>query len=235
MDSIQNLLNNGSFPVLTAFLLGLLTAISPCPLATNITAVGYISKNINNNRKVLVNGLLYTLGRILSYTVLGVILLIILHQGLSLFHIQKNLAYFGGVALGPLLVLIGLFMLFGHKLQLPKMRLGISGEKLSQKGSLGALLLGALFAMAFCPTSAVFYFGGLIPLAASETGGFLLPAVFAIATALPVIIVAFILAFSVGSLGAFYGRIQTLQKVMNVIVAGLFIVIGCYYCLLLMM
>ncbi|HHT61642.1 MAG: sulfite exporter TauE/SafE family protein [Paludibacteraceae bacterium] len=232
MEWLQNLLDNSSIPVITAFLLGLLTAVSPCPLATNITAIGYIGRNIENRQIVLRNGLLYTFGRILSYTILGIILLLILREGASLFPVQKWLATYGEMIIGPALLLIGLFMLFGDKLHLPKFGFGGNVEKIAKRGGLGALLLGALFALAFCPTSGVFYFGALIPLSASTEGGFLLPAVFAVATALPVLIIAFLLAFSVENVGKFYGKVTTFQKWLNSIVGLLFVAIGAYYLLL---
>ena len=230
MDWLQNLLDNSSTPVLTAFLLGLLTAISPCPLATNIAAVGFIGKNIENRRRVFINGLLYTLGRVLSYTLLGVVLIMILKEGSSMFGIQKTIGTWGELLIGPMLLIIGMFMLFGDKLNLPKFGFNGNAEGLARKGGAGALLIGVLFALAFCPTSGVFYFGMLIPMSATATAGYLLPAVFAIATAIPVLIVAWILAFSVQQMSNFYGRIKTVQKWLNLIVGILFIVIGIYYC-----
>ena len=116
MDWLQTLLDNSSTPVWTAFLLGLLTALSPCPLATNIAAIGFIGKDIENRRRIFWNGLLYTLGRILSYTLLGVVLILILKEGSSMFGIQKTIGAWGELVLGPLLFLIGLFMLLGDSL-----------------------------------------------------------------------------------------------------------------------
>ena len=230
MDWLQNLLDNSSTPVLTAFLLGLLTAISPCPLATNIAAVGFIGRNIKNRKRVFINGLLYTLGRVLSYTLLGVVLIMILREGSSMFGIQKTIGTWGELLIGPMLLIIGLFMLWGDRLNLPKFGFNGNAEGLARKGGAGALLIGVLFALAFCHTSGVFYFGMLIPMSATATAGYLLPAVFAIATAIPVLIVAWILAFSVQQMSSFYGRIKTVQKWLNVIVGILFIVIGMYYC-----
>ncbi|WP_289105624.1 aromatic aminobenezylarsenical efflux permease ArsG family transporter [uncultured Bacteroides sp.] len=230
MDWFQNLLDNSSTPVLTAFLLGLLTAISPCPLATNIAAVGFIGRNIENRRRVFINGLLYTLGRVLSYTLLGVVLIMILKEGSSMFGIQKTIGTWGELLIGPMLLIIGLFMLWGDRLNLPKFGFNGNTEGLARKGGAGALLIGVLFALAFCPTSGVFYFGMLIPMSATATAGYLFPAVFAIATAIPVLIVAWILAFSVQQMSSFYGRIKTVQKWLNLIVGILFIVIGIYYC-----
>ena len=133
--------------------------------------------------------------------------------------------------LPPALLLVGLFMLFGNRLNLPSFGFGGKGEGLARQGGSGALLLGMLFALAFCPTSGVFYFGMLIPMSASMAMGYLLPILFAVATALPVLVVAWILAFSAGQIGAVYGKMQTIQKWLNILVGVLFIAVGIYYCL----
>lgn len=232
MEWLQTLLDSSTTPALTAFLLGLLTAISPCPLATNIAAIGFIGKDIENRRRIFRNGLLYTLGRVVAYTVLGIVLILILKEGASLFGIQQFIGKYGELILGPALLLIGVFMLLGNKLRLPSFGFNGSGEGLARKGGWGALLLGMLFALAFCPTSGVFYFGILIPMSATAAAGYLLPALFAVATALPVLMVAWILAFSVQHISSFYGKIQAVQKWLNRIVGGLFVIIGIYYCIL---
>lgn len=229
MDGLQTLLDNSSTPVLTAFLLGLLTALSPCPLATNIAAIGFIGKDMEDRKRVFRNGLLYTLGRILSYTLLGVVLILVLREGSSMFGIQKAIGTWGEWLLGPLLLVIGLFMLWGDRLNLPQFGFKGNAEDLARKGGWGALLIGILFALAFCPTSGMFYFGMLIPLSATTPAGYLLPVVFAVATALPVLAVAWILAFSVQQMGRFYGRMRTVQRWMNLLVGVLFVVIGIYY------
>ena len=120
MEWLQTLLDNSTAPAFTAFLLGLLTAISPCPLATNIAAIGFISKDIENRQRIFLNGVLYTLGRVIAYTLLGIILISILKEGASVFGIQKAVGKWGELLLGPLLLIIGLFMLFGSRLNLPK-------------------------------------------------------------------------------------------------------------------
>lgn len=227
MEWLQELLDSSTTPIITAFLLGLLTAISPCPLATNITAIGFISKDIESRHRIFWNGILYTVGRIITYAGIGFILIPILREGASIFAIQKALGKYSELLIAPALILIGLFMLFGKRLNLPKF--GYSGDGVKKRGGWGALLLGVLFSLAFCPTSGVFYFGMLIPMSAAETGGVLLPFIFAIATGLPVIIVAWILAYSVAGLGKFYHRIQQFQKYMNIIIALLFIAVGIYY------
>ena len=226
MEYLQTLLDNSEIPIITAFLLGLLTAVSPCPLATNITAIGFISKDINNRNRIFTNGILYTLGRVLAYSVLGAILIAILRKGADMFAIQKGISEWGELLLAPALMLIGLFMLFGDKLQLPKFGFSATEKTEKLKGSWGSLLLGILFAMAFCPTSGLFYFGMLIPMSAMESEGYLLPVIFALATGLPVMLVAWILAYSVAGIGKFYNRVQTFQKWFNNMVAILFILAG---------
>lgn len=230
MDWLQTLLDNSSTPALTAFLLGLLTALSPCPLATNIATIGFIGKDIEDRKRIFRNGLLYTLGRILSYTLLGVILILVLKEGASMFGIQKTIGTWGELLLGPLLLVIGLFMLLGDRINLPQFGFKGNAEGLAKKGGWGALLIGILFAMAFCPTSGVFYFGMLIPMSATATAGYLLPVIFAIATSIPVLAVAWILAFSVQKMGNFYGKMQKIQKWMKHIVGILFLLVGIYYC-----
>lgn len=229
MGFLQNILDNSNVPILTAFVLGLLTAISPCPLATNITAIGYIGRDIESRQRIFWNGILYTVGRIIAYSVLGAILIYILHRGEDMFFIQKGVSKWGEMLIAPAMIVIGLFMLFGNRLNLPKF--GFSGNMESDKlkGSLGSLLLGMLFAMAFCPTSGVLYFGMLIPMSAQVTGGYFLPLVFAFATGLPVIFVAWFLAYSVAGVGKFYNRMKIFQKWFNLIVAILFILVGLYY------
>ncbi len=229
MNFLQSILENSSVPVITAFVLGLLTAVSPCPLATNITAIGFIGKDIENRHRIFINGLLYTLGRILTYTVLGFILIPILREGASMFSVQKAVSKYGEILIAPLLIVIGIYMLDLIKLNIPK--ISVNGEyvKKRTKGSWGALFLGILFSLAFCPSSGIFFFGMLIPLSAAEAGGYLLPVVYAIATGLPVILVAWVLAYSVAGLGKFYNRIQSFEKWFRKIVVILFIAVGIYY------
>lgn len=232
MEWLQTLLDNSTTPVLTAFLLGLLNAISPCPLATNIAAIGYIGKDVSIRRNVFIRGLLYTLGRTATYTLLGIALILILRRGASLFGIQRFVATWGERMIGPLLVIVGLLMLVGNRLNLPKFGIKGNGEGLAKKGGIGAFLLGMLFALAFCPTSGLFYFGMLIPMSAAARGGYLLPVVFAVATALPVIAVAWLLAYSVNKVARFYGRMKALERWTSVVVGVMFILIGIYECII---
>ena len=231
MDYLQSLLDSSEIPVLTAFLLGLLTAVSPCPLATNITAMGFISKDIGNANRVFRNGVFYTVGRVVAYAVLGAVLIAILRTGADTFAVQQTVSEVGEVILAPALILIGLFMLFAHRLNLPKLGINASSRAEKLRGATGCLMLGVLLAMAFCPTSGLLFFGMLIPMSAAESGGYMLPVVYAIATGLPVVLAAWVLAYSVASLGRFYNAMLAFQRWFNRIVAVAFIAIGMYYLL----
>jgi len=226
MEVLQNFLENSQFPLLSAFLLGLMTAISPCPLATNIPAIGYISKDIENQRKVFVNGLIYTLGRGIAYTAIGLIFFFTASQ----FNFSGVLQEWGEKILGPILIIIGLFMLGVINLNIPGF--GSFTEKMesrSNKGFWGVLLLGIVFALAFCPYSGVLYFGMLIPMTVSSASGLYLPLVFALATGIPVILFAWLLAFSVGSIGNLYNKMKNFEVWFRRVVAFLFIGVGIYY------
>lgn len=227
MEALSNFLENSQFPILSAFLLGLMTAISPCPLATNITAIGFISKDIESRKKVFYNGLIYTFGRAVSYSGIGLLFFF----GAEKFKLEGFFSSWGEKLLGPLLILIGLFMIGAFNwVKIPG--LGFITEKMeshANKGFWGVLLLGIVFALAFCPYSGVLYFGMLIPMTISSASGLYLPIVFAIATGIPVIIFAWLIAFSVGSIGGVYNKMKTFELWFRRVVALLFIGVGIYY------
>jgi sulfite exporter TauE/SafE len=226
MELLQNILETSQFPILTAFILGLMTAISPCPLATNITAIGFISKDITNRKKVFLNGLIYTLGRAISYTAIGFLFFFSASQ----FNFEGIFQEWGEKLLGPLLIIIGLFMLGILKIKIPG--IGSLSEKMQNKshsGFWGVLLLGVVFALAFCPYSGVLYFGMLMPMTISSSGGLYLPIFFAIATGIPVILFAWIIAFSVGSIGNVYDKLKGFEIWFRRVVAILFMIVGVYY------
>ena len=227
MDYINFLIDNYNIPLLTAFLLGILTSISPCPLATNITAIAYISKKIKTAKHTLLNGLFYTLGRGISYTVLTTLI----YFGLSAFQISRIFQGWGDKVLGPVLITIGLIM-FG----LIKIKIGGNSQKiekikewLAKQGYIGSLLLGVLFALAFCPYSGVLFFGVLIPLVLQSAESLLLPPVFALGTGLPVIVFSFLIAFGMQKVSQAFQLVQKIEKVMRYAVASIFLIAGFYY------
>lgn len=226
MEFLRSILENSHYSIITAFILGLMTAISPCPLATNISAIGFISRDIENRRRVFMSGLIYTLGRAISYTALGIILFF----GASQMKVSMIFQGWGEKLLGPVLILIGLFMLDVITLKLPGFS-GLTakiGEK-SKKSYWSTLLLGMVFAMAFCPYSGVLYFMMLIPITIASASGLFLPLVYAVGTGLPVIIFAWLLAYAVGNVGSVYNKIKIFELWFRRIMAVTFIVVGIYY------
>lgn len=228
IDFINSLIDNSNLPLLISFLLGVLMAISPCPLATNIAAIAYISKKANKVRTVLLDGLFYTLGRLISYTAIATLI----YFGLSGFKIAKFFQSWGDKIIGPLLIIIGLTMLgiirinlkIGSENILEKLK-----EKLSQKGYLGALFLGIFLALAFCPYSGVLFFAILIPMILSLKEGLLLAPVFAIGTGLPVVLFSFIIAFSFQKLNKYFNIIKKTEKIIRYLVSTIFLGVGLYY------
>jgi cytochrome c-type biogenesis protein len=228
MQFLTNLLDNSTMPWLSALVLGLMTAISPCPLATNITAVGFISKDIKDRNRVFINGLLYTLGRAVSYTSIA----LIIYFGADQFKFSGFFQLYGTKIIGPLLIIIGLFMLDIFRIKFP----GMSGmtskiEAKTKWGYLDAILLGMVFALAFCPYSGVLYFGMLIPMTVTSASGLYLPIIFALATGIPVIIFAWILAYTVSGIGGIYNKVRTFEIWFRRSIAVLFIIVGTYYIL----
>ncbi|MCL2329532.1 MAG: aromatic aminobenezylarsenical efflux permease ArsG family transporter [Bacteroidetes bacterium] len=226
MEFLQQLADSSNIPLLTAFILGITTAISPCPLAMNITATAYLSKEITDKKRVLFNGIFYTLGRIFSYTALASII----YFGASKFYVARWFQQIDGIWIGVALVVIGILMFDFIKFNIPflnKITTSVSQKKL-KRNYLNAFLLGVLFALAFCPYGAVLYFGGLIPLTLTSSTGLLLPSVFAFATGLPVIVIAWLLAYSISNIGNFYNRIKSFEKWFKRIVAVIFILVGIY-------
>jgi threonine/homoserine/homoserine lactone efflux protein len=228
MDLLTSILESSSLPWVTALVLGLMTAISPCPLATNITAIGFISKDLENRNRVFYNGLFYTLGRVITYT--GIALIIFF--GVDQFKFGAFFQRYGERIIGPLLIIIGIIMLDVIRINLP----GISGmnsrlEKRTKWRYTDAVLLGVLFALAFCPYSGVLYFGMLVPITVTSASGLYLPVVFAIATAVPVILFAWFLAYTVSGVGKMYTRIKSFEIWFRRVIAVLFIGVGVYYVL----
>lgn len=225
-EILSNLYSGSTAPVWSALILGLMTAISPCPLATNITAMGFVSKDLENRNRVFYNGIIYTLGRAVSYTLLA----FVLYLGADQFQISSVFQQYSEKFLGPLLILIGLFMLGIIKFNFFGLdKLTNRFQKKAKHTYWDVFFLGFVFAMAFCPYSGVLYFGMLIPLTIQSATGLALPIVFAIATGIPVIIFAWLLAYTVSGVGKLYNRIKTFEIWFRRSVASIFIGVGIYY------
>jgi len=213
----------------SALWLGILTSISPCPLATNIAAISYIGRKVGNSRQVFLTGLLYTLGRTLAYLALAVVLVA---SVLSVPQISLFLQKYMHLALGPLLIIVGMFLLGLIELSMGG---GGMGEGLQKRvdamGIWGALLLGIVFALTFCPTSAALFFGSLVPLSLKVNSSVTLPAVYGVGTALPVIVFAVLLATSAQSVGKAYNVLAKIEWWARMLTGVIFILVGIYFSL----
>ena len=213
----------------SALWLGLLTSISPCPLATHVAAISFIARKLESPRQVLSAGLLYTAGRTLTYLGLGVLLAASL---LSVPLLSYWLQEYMNKLLGPLLIIAGMFLL-------ELLRIGMPGggpgawvqRRAGNWGQGGAFLLGILFALSFCPVSAALFFGSLVPLAVSAGSGVLLPSVYGIGTALPVFAFALLIAAGARSVGQAFGLVTRIEPWMRRGTGALFIAVGFYYTL----
>jgi cytochrome c-type biogenesis protein len=227
MDWLNELAQNNQVPLLAAFALGLLTSISPCPLVTNITATAYVAKTVTSKRNVLLTGVLYTVGRMLSYTLLAALI----YYGVSKFQVAKLFQGNGEKFIGPVMVIIGLIML--DVIKLGFLSKGNLTDKLSERfkdrGLLGAFLLGVVFALAFCPYSGALFFVVLMPMTMSATEGLSLPIIFSVGTGLPVILFSFIIAFGIEKLSKYFKAVQNIERVMRIIAGITFLIAGLYY------
>lgn len=217
-----------SIPAMAAFWLGLLTAISPCPLASNIAAVSYIGKSVSNTKTVLWCGLAYVLGRMLVYTALGFALVksIVSAPGMS-FFLQK----YGNQLLGPALIIIGLFLLRVIRLEFLGFSVGDGYSRFKDaKGVVPSFLMGAFFALSFCPVSAALFFGSLVPLALRESSAMLLPSLFGIGTGLPVALFAVMAALGLRSAGQFYNNMTKLERAVRIATGIIFMAAGVWLC-----
>jgi cytochrome c biogenesis protein CcdA len=212
-----------------AFWLGILTSISPCPLATNIAAISYIGRRMGNSRQVFLSGVLYTLGRTLAYLGLA---FVIVASVLSVPQISLFLQKYMHLILGPILIIVGMILL-----QLIQLNMGSGGmneglqKRVDAIGIWGALLLGAVFALSFCPVSAALYFGSLIPLALKVNSNVVLPVIYGIGTALPVMVFAVLLALSAQSVGKAYNILAKIEWWARIITGWIFILLGLYFSL----
>jgi cytochrome c-type biogenesis protein len=218
---------NLNIPALSALLLGLITAISPCPLATNIAAIGYVSRRVTERRYAVITGALYTLGRMFSYSIIGILIIVV---GLEIPGLATFLQDFGEQVLGPLLIVVGVIMLSINRisLSLGGGKLSAIGEKVADWGMIGGFLLGALFALAFCPYSAALFFGVLIPLSLKSAGGVALPAVYAIGTGLPVLVFGVLISAGVARVSSWLNAVSRVEKIIRVVVSIIFIGVGIY-------
>ncbi|MGI6417687.1 MAG: aromatic aminobenezylarsenical efflux permease ArsG family transporter [Thermoguttaceae bacterium] len=213
----------------SALWLGVLTSISPCPLATNIAAISYIGRKVGNSRQVFLTGLLYTLGRTVAYLALAFILVA---SVLSVPQISMFLQKYMHLALGPILIIVGMFLLGLIELSMGGGGMGQGLQKrVDAMGIWGALLLGIVFALTFCPTSAALFFGSLVPLSLKVNSSVTLPVIYGVGTALPVMVFAGLLATSAQSVGRAYNVLAKIEWWARMLTGVIFVLVGIYFSL----
>ncbi|MBM4452681.1 MAG: sulfite exporter TauE/SafE family protein [Chloroflexi bacterium] len=217
-----------NIPLVSAFFLGLAAAIGPCTMATNIAALAYVSRRVTDRKYAVATAGLYTVGRMFSYTLIGVLIIAL---GMEIPGMSRFLQDIGEKILGPFLIIIGVVLLFIDRISLGQggSRISDMGGKVADWGMIGGFLLGALFALAFCPVSGVLFFAVLIPLALATTGGVTLPAFFAIGTGLPVLIFGILLSFGITGVTSWVNALTRADKVIRMVMAVVFIAVGLYY------
>lgn len=219
----------GYIEIFSVIWLGILTSISPCPLATNIAATTYIGKQIDSRYATVMAAAAYTLGRTLSYVLISLLIVagLISIPGMSMF-LQTHMNKF----LGPILLVTGLFILGLIPIRMPSMAFNTNMlQKLGDSGFFGAVILGFLFALSFCPVSAAFFFGSVIPLALKFQSKFLLPFSYGVGTAAPVILFALIIAYSTRIAAKFFRKLAVVERWFRGITGTVFIGIGLYFIL----
>ncbi|MBN1455837.1 MAG: sulfite exporter TauE/SafE family protein [Methanomicrobia archaeon] len=225
---LNDVIANSDFVLLVAFLLGVMTSISPCPLATNIAAIAYISRDVKNPRHTPFTGLTYTLGRIVAYSVMGVGILVL---GMNVIDVSLALQGIHGTILGMVMIVTGLVMIGLIRLNLTFGSGGLTerlGQKAARFGLVGAFLLGVLFALAFCPYSAVLFFGALIPLGLASDSGLILPAIYGLGTGIPVLIFSLFFFLGVQEMNKHVKNVYKLERLLREVIGLLFVALGLY-------
>ena len=210
----------------SALWLGILTSVSPCPLATNITAISYVGRRANSPQQVLLAGVLYTLGRSLTYVVLGVLLV---SSILSIPYVSNVLQKYMNKLLGPILILVGMFLLELLRINLPGSGIGEGTQRRVETwGIWGSAALGVIFALSFCPVSAALFFGSLVPLAIKDGSVVLLPSLYGVGTGLPVLILAVLIAFGARAAGRAFDTLASIERWARRGTGAIFIIVGVY-------
>lgn len=216
------------YALASSLLLGILVAINPCQLAINISAITYLVKKNVGEKTPYHHHLLYVLGRSITYTLLAWILICLLGGGKNIEGVQAILSR--GEEIAPyVLVAMGLFMLYRglhHHVHEHGDDCHNSGTIIKRNGPLGALILGMTLALAFCPESAVFYFGVMLPLSVTSVAGPLVPVCFAIGAAFPVVVLAFVMHKAANRVVNVTHALEHLQQVLNIITAIIFFVLA---------
>lgn len=213
----------------SALWLGILTSVSPCPLATNVAAISFVGRRVASPRQVLLSGITYTAGRSLAYGLLGALLVFSL---LSASAVSLALQKYMNRVLGPVLILVGMVLLDLLPIRLPTRGAESRARAWAENGGVwGAAALGILFALSFCPISAALFFGSLLPLAIQHESPWLVPSIYGVGTGLPVLVFALALGLGAGSVAGIFRRVTQAERWARLATGAIFIAVGIYYCL----
>jgi hypothetical protein len=207
-----------------ALWLGILTSISPCPLASNIAAVSFVGRRVGAPGRVVLAGVAYAAGRAATYVAVAAVTVVGLVSvpGMSFFLQQRM-----NQLLGPVLIVAGFLMLGWIRVPGWNGRsAGALEKRLAEAGIPGAAGLGALFALSFCPVSAGLFFGGLLPLAAAGNSPVFLPTIYGLGTGLPVVALATLLAVGVGGIGRAHQAITRFERAASRTTGAVFVLAG---------
>lgn len=228
---LTELYTNSNFPLLSAAILGLLIAVAPCPMTLNITAIGFIGRNISNRKRVFYNGIYFTLGTMVSYSALAMLI----YFGASLTKVSLFFQQYSEKIIGPLLLVVGLYMTGFFKFNtLSLTKIAQRFDKYYSFRPWDSFLVGLILSLAFCPYSGVLYFGMLMPLVLTTSAPLLVFA-FSFAAVVPVVIFAWLLAFSISGVGSIFKKMKTFEFWFRKLIAFIFIGVGCYYIILILL
>lgn len=227
-DTLMNYAQSISSPVLMVAVLAIVFALDPCLLLTNIAAIGYIGREVENKRAILSRGLYYTLGRTLSYGLLGCTMIAFLQLGKSLHPIEEFVEHYGVMILTVFMILMGVLLCISDYIPWLNINLAKNVDQTRFKGKAGAFMLGVVLTFAFCPTNAILFFGMMVPVCSASKFGYALPFLFSATTAIPVLLIAYIIAFSINSIARYYNKVQLIGKILKWVVGTAFVIIGIY-------
>ncbi len=210
--------------IVGALWLGILTSISPCPLATNIAALAFLSRRCDRRRAVAWSSVAYIAGRMTAYVVLACAIAagVLSAPGVADFLRTKMEGL-----IGPGLIVVGMLVAGWLSLKIPGLgNINSLGSRLATKGFIGEFLMGAVFAMAFCPVSAALFFGGLLPMVIRSGSTVWLPVSYGVGTALPVIIAVTLLACGIGMAAERLRNLQTIGARLQQATAWILMAVG---------
>lgn len=212
-----------------AFLLGLFFVLDPCALLSNIAAIGYISKDYRNRSQLLRNYTMFIVGRVVTLTLLGLIFVFLFKESVILLGLQSFFGRYSEIIVAVLFMLIGVLLTVSDKISFLKINFSTAHiEKNNLRLSVQSLLMGSLLSLVLCPTNIVLFFAMLIPLAVGSTSGLVLPLIFAVSSALPIVVIMGIMVFSINSIDRFFKLTDTIGKYIVKISGIIFLLVGIY-------